>query len=131
MSTKQKKFKSEVEVEGFDISKYILSSESETYTVVIPETGDEFSVQVKPIPWSRRNKIVSECLNWGDGSSVDFDGDKYVRECLRQMIVQAPWGVTDEKFLVSIDARLGSALEALVPKAFGDEGVQTNLAKKG
>ena len=129
MSTKQKKVKSEGE--EFDVSKYILSTESETQIVVIPDTGDEFEIQINPIPWSKRNKIISECLDWGDGSSVEFDGDKYVRDCLRQMIIQAPWGVTDEKFLASIDGRLGTALEALVPKAFGDEGAATTAAKKG
>ena len=40
MSTKQKKVKSEVE--EFDVSKYVLSAETETHIVVIPETGDEF-----------------------------------------------------------------------------------------
>tara|TARA_R110000824_G_scaffold170277_1_gene347602 strand:+ start:971 stop:1360 length:390 start_codon:yes stop_codon:yes gene_type:complete len=128
MSTKQKKVKPESE--EFDVSKYVLTAETETHIIEIPETGDEFEVQIKRIPWSKRNKIVSECLNWNDGTSVDFDGDKYVRECLRQMIVKAPWGVTDEKFLVTIDARLGSALEAIVPKAFGDDGDIITSAKK-
>ena len=129
MSTKQKKVKSEVE--EFDVSKYVLTAETETHIVVIPETGDEFEIQIKRIPWSKRNKLVSECLNWNDGKSVDFDGDMYVRECLKQMVVKAPWGITDEKFLISIDARLGSALEVLVPKAFGDEGEAITAAKKG
>jgi len=130
MATKQKKSRS-IEEEEFDVSKYVLSTEAETHTVVIPETGDECEVKIKPIPWSKRNKIVSACLDWGDGSAVEFDGDKYVRECLKLMLVHAPWGVTDDKFLASIDARLGSALEALVPKAFGDEGAETTAAKKG
>lgn len=129
MSTKQKKVKAEAE--DFDVSKYVLTSETETKVITIPDTGDEFEIQIKPIPRSKRNKIISECLDWGDGSTVEFDGDKYVRDCLRQMIVKAPWGVTDEKFLVSIDGRLGNALETLVPKAFGDEGAATNDAKKG
>ena len=86
MSTKQKKVKPEVE--EFDVSKYVLTSETDTHVVKIPDTGDEFELQIKPIPWSKRNKIISECLNWGDGSSVDFDGDKYVRECLRYMVVK-------------------------------------------
>ena len=80
MSTKQKKVKAEAE--DFDVSKYVLTSETETKVITIPDTGDEFEIQIKPIPWSKRNKIISECLDWGDGSSVEFDGDKYVRDCL-------------------------------------------------
>ena len=34
------------------------------------------------------------------------------------MIIEAPWGRTTEAFLLSIDKRLGAALEDLVPKAF-------------
>ena len=34
------------------------------------------------------------------------------------MIVVAPWGRTTETFLISIDHRLGTVLEELVPKAF-------------
>ena len=41
------------------------------------------------------------------------------------MIIDAPWGKTTEAFLLSIDERLGSALEKLVPQAFTDgEGGQ-------
>ena len=118
MSTKQKKIEEEP---IFDINKYLISTELETRILLIPETGDEVEVQLKPIPWSKRNKIISECLKWQDSGQVDFDGDRYVKTCLTQMIANAPWGVTDEKFLSSIDARLGTALENLVPKAFGED----------
>ena len=37
------------------------------------------------------------------------------------MVVDAPWGPTTEAFLASIDERLGSALETIVPNAFGEE----------
>ena len=128
MSTKQKRSSNPDAV--FDVSKYFVESGVETHTVVITETGDEFPVQIKPIPWSKRNKIISECLTWKDGGEVDFDGDKYVRNCLQLMLISAPWGTTDERFLSSIDARLGSALEALVPKAFGEDASKVEEAKK-
>ena len=38
------------------------------------------------------------------------------------MIVEAPWGRTTEAFLLSIDERLGNALEKLVPAAFTNDG---------
>lgn len=132
MSTKAKRVRSEESVE-FDISKYLISSDLETHQITIPDTGDELEVKVRPLPWSRRNKIISECLKWTDGGEVDFDGDRYVRTCLSAMIIEAPWGNTDEKFLASIDGRLGAALEVLVPKAFGDETqtAQIDNIKKG
>ena len=45
-----------------------------------------------------------------------------MRECLKEMIIEAPWGKTTEAFLLSIDERLGGALEKLVPQAFSAEG---------
>ena len=47
------------------------------------------------------------------------------------MIVDAPWGNTTESFLMQIDSRLGSALETLVPQAFDDVAVQSDIVKKG
>ena len=114
MSTKQKKL---VEEQPFDIQKYLISTELETRVLLIPETGDEVEIQLKPIPWSKRNKIISV-------------GDRYVKTCLTQMIAHAPWGITDEKFLSSIDARLGTVLENLVPKAFGDDQTQAAATLK-
>ena len=133
MATKQKKTISSVEdTDTFDISKYLISSELETRILIIPETGDEVEVEIKPIPWSKRNKIISECLKWQDGGQVDFDGDRYVKSCLSTMVVKAPWGITDDKFLSSIDGRLGSVLEELVPKAFGDDqAAHVDTLKKG
>jgi len=47
------------------------------------------------------------------------------------MIVEAPWGRTTEAFLLSIDERLGSALEKLVPTAFSsEEGANPDEIKK-
>ena len=37
------------------------------------------------------------------------------------MLIAAPWGRTTEAFLVTIDTRLGAALEAIVPQAFGGD----------
>ena len=40
------------------------------------------------------------------------------------MIIDAPWGKTSELFLISIDERLGSVLEQLVPQAFGTDALE-------
>ena len=48
------------------------------------------------------------------------------------MITEAPWGRTTEAFLLSIDDRLGGALETLVPKAFDDNAdMDIEQTKKG
>jgi len=114
----------------FDITKYQISGGNYEQTIVIGETGDEFNVTVKPLSWSRRNKIVSRCLKIDGGGNNSFDGDYYMKECLKEMVVQAPWGPTTESFLVGIDARLGAALEALVPQAF-DADAASDKIKKG
>ena len=106
---------------GFDLSKYQIQTTTKTVPVQIEGTGDEFEVSVKQLSWSKRNQLISKCLNWSQGGTTSFDGDLYVRECLKEMIVDAPWGRTTEAFLISIDERLGGALEALVPKAFGGD----------
>ena len=103
----------------FDISKYQLAPTVNKKTVEIEETGDKFEVTIKQLSWAKRNQLVSRCLQLGSDGANTFNGDLYIRECLKEMIVEAPWGRTTESFLVSIDNRLGSALEQLVPNAFG------------
>ncbi len=110
---------------AFDHTKYTVEPTVERKTVVIEQTGDEFEVSVKTLSWSRRNQLVSRCLKVTNDGQSSFDGDKYIRECLKEIIVEAPWGPTTEAFLVSIDDRLGTALEKIVPNAFGDKGGQT------
>lgn len=100
----------------FDVSKYTVSSSTETKTLYID--GTSFDVVVKPLSWSTRNRILSKSLQFDVGGQTGFDGDFYVRECLKEMLIDAPWGRTTETFLISIDHRLGTVLEELVPKAF-------------
>mgnify|MGYP003636255638 FL=1 len=117
------------EAKAFDLSKYQVQTSSKSVKVEIADTGDEFQVSMKPMSWSRRNQLISKCLNWEQGGSTSFNGDLYVRECLKEMITEAPWGRTTEAFLMTIDTRLGEALEALVPKAF-DEEIEVETVKK-
>ena len=68
-------------------------------------------------------------MSWNADGETVFNADGYVRACLKEMIVDAPWGKTTETFLISIDSRLGSALEQLVPNAFSVE-VNPDAIKK-
>ena len=117
---------------AFDHNKYTIEPTVERKKVIIEQTGDEFEVSVNTLSWSRRNQLVSRCLKVTNDGQSSFDGDKYIRECLKEIIVEAPWGPTTEAFLVSIDDRLGTALETIVPNAFGDKGGQKpDEIKKG
>tara|TARA_R110002020_G_scaffold377231_2_gene588288 strand:- start:165 stop:542 length:378 start_codon:yes stop_codon:yes gene_type:complete len=106
----------------FDLTKYQINPQAKVVTVTIEGTNDEFDVTIKQLAWARRNALISSCIAWTTDGSTSFQGDTYVRECLKEMIIEAPWGKTTEAFLMSIDERLGNALEKLVPSAFSDEG---------
>jgi len=110
------------EKKAFDLSKYTIATGAKQVTVTIEETGDEIELTVKQIPWAKRNQLISKCVTWGSDGQTSFTGDTYVRDCLKEMIVEAPWGRTTEAFLLSIDERLGNALEKLVPSAFSNDG---------
>ena len=114
---------------GFDASTYQITGEPYTETLKIPGTEDEFEVTIKPMSWSKRNKIISRCLKIDGGGNNSFDGDFYMKECLKEMIVKAPWGPTTESFLVTIDERLGKALEGIVPQAFDGVGDAEEIKK--
>ena len=118
-----------VSEKAFDVTKYTISGNLEVRTLSID--GTSFDVKIKPLSWSMRNQILSKSLKWDTNGNTAFDGDAYVRECLKDMIVEAPWGRTTESFLISIDHRLGGLLETLVPKAFDEEeGVDIDKVKK-
>ena len=116
-------------VKTFDYSKYQIDNAVEERTLTIEETNDTFKVKIKPLSWSRRNQIMSKCITWTQNGQTGFDRDAFVRGCLREMIVEAPWGRTTETFLISIDARLGAALEKLVPNMNDSEGSSEETKK--
>jgi hypothetical protein len=105
----------------FDFRKYTLSRDVEKKILTIPDSDETFEVSVRPMSWAKKNQIISASLTFGAEGTSGFDGDSYVRNCLKEVLVEAPWGRTTEAFLLTIDDRLGSALEALVPKAFGND----------
>ena len=115
---------------GFDYNKYLISHEPQTRTIEVPGTNESFEVSVKLLSWSKRNQIISKNLHWDATGNTSFSADGYVRDCLKEMLVEAPWGRTTEALLLSFDDRLGTALETIVPKAFGeglDDTMEGNL----
>ena len=114
----------------FDFNKYKINTAHEVKT--LEGDGDEFQVTVRPLSWSKKNQFLSKCLRWDADGNTNFDGDSYVRLALQDMLIDAPWGKTTELFLISIDDRLGSVLEKLVPQAFGSEiGAEVDNLKGG
>ena len=96
------------------------------------EVVDQIPLVVKQMPWALRNQKISLSLSWDSEGHTRFDGNLYLSECLKYMIVEAPWGKTDDIFLIQVGNQLGHALEKMVPKAFGDQSSnisQTDLKK--
>jgi len=118
---------------GFDYNKYLISHEPEARTIEILGTKESFEISVKALSWSKRNQLISKNLHWDSTGNTSFSADGYVRDCLKEMIVEAPWGRTTEALLLSFDDRLGTALETIVPKAFGegmDDTIDSGTIKK-
>jgi hypothetical protein len=115
---------------SFNLSKYQISDKS--VTRVIDLGDDSFEVRVKELSWFQRNTLMSRCMQIKGNSESTFDGALFVREVLKEIIVEAPWGKTTDLFLTSIDSRLGQALETLVSSmSGGSEELSLDETKKG
>ncbi len=102
---------------GFDWSKYQIKTDIRQITIKVGADEDELTLGVKDLGYVAKNKLVSSCYTY-TGGTVGFDMDSYMRETLKVMIVEAPWGDTNDMFLMSIDQHLGKALEEIIPSAF-------------
>jgi hypothetical protein len=89
--------------------------------------GVEIPIKVKPISWARKNEILSDCFSL-DGMKFNFG--RYIKSILSEMIVEAPWGPTDQVFLAKINPEFGAVLEKLVPKAFEEGSSASFFAKE-
>jgi len=112
---------------SFDVNKYTIGNQAHEITLYVGDDKDELKLTVKDMSWSKRNRIMSQSLTWDTNGNTNFDGDSYVRLCLKEMIISAPWGPTTEAFLVRINDELGAALEQLVPRAFSDNGMDNEI----
>ncbi|MAG28301.1 hypothetical protein CMI47_22480 [Candidatus Pacearchaeota archaeon] len=113
----------------FDVNQYMVTNAVETKKIAVDDTT--FEVKIKPLSWSRKNQLVAQAMKFGsDSAGMSFDADSYVKECLKAILVDAPWGKTTDTFLISINEKLGRALETLVPKAFEDANEEDDELKK-
>lgn len=83
-------------------------------------TVEQIDLVVKGIPWARLNYFKSQSVHFDEDRKTHFDTNYWVHSCLKEMIVEAPWGKTDDIFLIQVGNGLGSALEKIVPTAFGE-----------
>jgi hypothetical protein len=114
---------------SFDLRKYQVSDK--TITKVVDLGDDSFEVRIQPLSWFQRNTLMSKCMQIKGNAESTFDGALYVREVLKVIIIEAPWGKTTDLFLTSIDTRLGQALENLVAAmSGGDEELSLDETKK-
>ena len=99
--------------------KYMLTREAENTILDLPyEEGEEkIEITIRPLSWSKKNAVVSQCTNYTGDGQVRFDGQKYINEGLKYIITDAPWGKTDDMFLAKVNLTLGQALEQIVPSA--------------
>jgi hypothetical protein len=75
-------------------------------------------IKVRSLSWSRKNQILTNCFTYGQDGQMKFNFDKYMKDMLSEIIIEAPWGKTDQIFLSRIKPDFGTTLEKLVPKAF-------------
>ena len=100
----------------FDWRKYQLTDAVEPVTLDVE--GEELKISIKKLGYVRKNKLISDCYVYGQGT-VGFDHEKYNREALKMIVVDAPWGPTNDIFLMSLDdSPLTEALSTVVPDAF-------------
>ena len=114
---------------NFDLNKYKIKEEKQTYTVKLQD--DEFEVVIKPMSWQEKNELVARCMTFDDKGNSTFESGIYIKEVLKEIIVEAPWGDTTDEFLTSINQELGAALEKLVPSAFESNFLEVDVVKKG
>ena len=114
---------------NFDLNKYKIKQENQTYTVKLQDS--EFDIVIKPMTWQGKNELVAKCMTFDEQGNSNFDSGIYIKEVLKEIIVEAPWGKTTDEFLISINQELGSALEKLVPSAFDSNFAEVDVIKKG
>ena len=94
---------------------------------------EDVPIKVAGIPWAKLNYIKSQCVSYNDKIETQFDGQQYINECLKIMVVEAPWGATDDVFLLQVAGPLGAELEKIIPSAYGandeEEETEESLAE--
>lgn len=108
----------------------IIFSKSEPREETLTYKGIEFKLKTRELSWSERNQILSKSMVYEKDGVMSLNVDKYMKETLKKIIIEAPWGKTDEIFFTNINPTFGSMLEKLVPKSFVEPDVSTFFGKE-
>ena len=80
---------------------------------------DEIDIMVRDLGWSKKNEIVSKSFILDIKTNTQqFNGDNYLKECIKYMIPDGPWGTTNDIFLTQLEDGPGAALASIIPSAF-------------
>jgi hypothetical protein len=99
---------------------------SETRTMELEFRGERFEVRWRPLPWLAKSRCVSAATVYEatpEGAVARFRLDVYLREALKEMIVEAPFPITDQ-VLSNLPEEVGSRLGSIVPDPFADAGME-------
>jgi hypothetical protein len=109
----------------------VIYTQMEGKEVALEYKGVEIKFKIRPLTWSKKNQILSQCFTYKSDGSATFNFDKYIKDTLCETIYDAPWGETNHMFLTKISPEFGSMLEKLVPNAFPEGQQQSNFFAKG
>ena len=76
---------------------------------------DSIELVIKPMAWMKQHQIKADSYKQDESGNITFSLEDYFSKCLMEIIVEAPWGITNEIFLLQVGPDLGGALETLVP----------------
>ena len=96
----------------------LIFSRDEIKDTTISYKGVEFKLKVRDLTWAEKNQILSKCMVYDKDGGMALNYHTYVKEALKKIVVEAPWGKTDEIFFTRVNSSFGSELEKLVPKSF-------------
>jgi hypothetical protein len=86
---------------------------------------EDIEIKVIGVPWAKLNYIKSQSISFDENKKTYFDGQFYLNECLKQMIIEAPWGKTDDMFLIQVNKSLGDELEKLIPNPYSESNADS------
>ena len=77
-------------------------------------------ITVIPLSWARFHQIRSNSAIFDQKTGQShFDLHTFYTQCLKEIIVDAPWGETNDIILLQVTQELGYQLEQLIPSIDG------------
>ena len=77
---------------------------------------EEVPLVVKPLTWMEHHEIRNKSMAINPiTNEFGFSIPEYINNCLKSMILEAPWGETNDMFLLQVGPELGAALERVIP----------------